>query len=74
MLVLHRSCHRPVGTDGARLSFKGFLCPNLGTGGHTFHGVFEHITVEGMEKSEDRILLRRMVFICDTDLLYNGNV
>lgn len=34
----------------------------------------EHITVEGMEKSEDRILLRRMVFICDTDLLYNGNV
>ena len=62
------------GTDGARLSFKGLPCPNLGTGGHAFHGVFEHITVEGMEKSEDRILLRRMVFICDTDLLYNGNV
>ena len=62
------------GTDGARLSFKGLPCPNLGTGGHAFHGVFEHITVEGMEKSEDRILLQRMVFICDTDLLYNGNV
>lgn len=29
------------GTDGARLSFKGLPCPNLGTGGHAFHGVFE---------------------------------
>ena len=38
------------GTDGARLSFKGLPCPNLGTGGHAFHGVFEHITVEGMDK------------------------
>ena len=37
------------GTDGARLSFKGL--PNLGTGGHAFHGVFEHITVEGMDKA-----------------------
>ena len=37
------------GTDGARLSFKGLPCPNLGTGGHAFHGVFEHITVEGMD-------------------------
>ena len=39
------------GTDGARLSFKGLPCPNLGTGGHAFHGVFEHITVEGMDKA-----------------------
>lgn len=38
-------------TDGARLSFKGLPCPNLGTGGHAFHGVFEHITVEGMDKA-----------------------
>ncbi len=37
------------GTDGARLSFMGLPCPNLGTGGHAFHGVFEHITVEGMD-------------------------
>ena len=39
------------GTDAARLSFKGLPCPNLGTGGHAFHGVFEHITVEGMDKA-----------------------
>lgn len=39
------------GTDGARLSFKGLPCPNLGTGGQAFHGVFEHITVEGMDKA-----------------------
>lgn len=42
---------RPVrgGTDGARLSFMGLPCPNLGTGGYGFHGPFEHITVESME-------------------------
>lgn len=39
------------GTDGARLSFKGLPCPNLGTGGSAFHGPYEHITVEGMELS-----------------------
>ena len=37
------------GTDGARLSFIGVPCPNLGTGGHAFHGPYEHITVEGMD-------------------------
>lgn len=37
------------GTDGARLSFMGLPCPNLGTGGHGFHGPFEHITAEGMD-------------------------
>lgn len=42
---------RPVrgGTDGARLSFMGLPCPNLGTGGYGFHGPFEHISVEGMK-------------------------
>lgn len=39
------------GTDGARLSFVGLPCPNLGTGGYGFHGAFEHITAEGMDKS-----------------------
>ena len=39
------------GTDGAALTFMGLPCPNLGTGGHAFHGPYEHITVEGMEKS-----------------------
>ena len=37
------------GTDGARLSFMGLPCPNLGTGGYGFHGPFEHISVEGMD-------------------------
>lgn len=42
---------RPVrgGTDGARLSFMGLPCPNLGTGGYGFHGPYEHICVESME-------------------------
>ncbi len=39
------------GTDGARLSFMGLPCPNLGTGGYAFHGPYEHITVEGMDLS-----------------------
>lgn len=39
------------GTDGARLSFMGLPCPNLGTGGYAFHGPFEHISVEGMENA-----------------------
>lgn len=38
------------GTDGARLSFMGLPCPNLGTGGYAFHGPYEHITAEAMDK------------------------
>ena len=41
------------GTDGARLSFMGLPCPNLGTGGYACHGPFEHITAEGMDKVVD---------------------
>lgn len=37
------------GTDGARLSYMGLPCPNLGTGGYAFHGPYEHITAEGMD-------------------------
>lgn len=44
------------GTDGSQLSFKGLPCPNLGTGGHAYHGPYEHITVEGMDKSVDVIV------------------
>ena len=39
------------GTDGARLSFMGLPCPNLGTGGYAFHGPYEHVTAEGMDLS-----------------------
>lgn len=38
------------GTDGAQLSWEGLPCPNLGTGGYAFHGPYEHITAEGMDK------------------------
>ena len=38
------------GTDGARLSFEGLPCPNLCTGGENYHGRFEFIPVEDMEK------------------------
>ena len=44
------------GTDGARLSFMGLPCPNLGTGGAGFHGPYEHITVEGMELCVEMML------------------
>lgn len=44
------------GTDGARLSFMGLPCPNLGTGGYAGHGPFEHITAEGMEKCVEILL------------------
>ena len=38
------------GTDGARLSFMGLPCPNLGTGGYAFHGPYEHVSVDAMER------------------------
>ena len=38
------------GTDGARLSYEGLLCPNLCTGGENYHGRFEYIPVEDMER------------------------
>lgn len=44
------------GTDGARLLFKGLPCPNIFTGGHNFHGKFEFIPIESMEKSVKVIL------------------
>ena len=44
------------GTDGARLSFMGLPCPNLGTGGHAYHGPYEHITIEGMDIAVEVVL------------------
>ncbi len=39
------------GTDGSRLSYMGLPCPNLGTGGHNFHGRYEYISIQSMEKA-----------------------
>ncbi len=44
------------GTDGARLSFMGLPCPNIFAGGHNFHGKFEFVPVESMEKATEVIL------------------
>ena len=50
------------GTDGARLSYEGLLCPNLCTGGENYHGRFEYIPVEDMEKCVAMLVaLLRMV-------------
>ena len=49
------------GTDGARLSFVGLPCPNLCTGGENFHGPYEYIPVEDMEK-----IVELLVQICKT--------
>lgn len=44
------------GTDGARLSWMGLPCPNLGTGGFNFHGTAECITAERMDKAVEILL------------------
>ncbi|MBQ3710397.1 MAG: peptidase T [Bacteroidales bacterium] len=44
------------GTDGANLSFMGLPCPNLFAGGHNFHGKYEFIPLESMEKATEVIL------------------
>ncbi len=41
------------GTDGARLSYEGLPCPNLFTGGYNFHGRYEYIPLEDMQKALD---------------------
>ena len=47
------------GTDGATLSFRGLPCPNLGTGGHNFHGRKEFVCIQSMDKTVE--LLTRLV-------------
>lgn len=44
------------GTDGAMLSFKGLVCPNIFAGGHNFHGKLEYVPVKSMQKATEVIL------------------
>lgn len=44
------------GTDGARLSFMGLPCPNIFAGGHNFHGPYEYVPLESMEKAVEVIV------------------
>lgn len=51
------------GTDGARLSYMGLPCPNISTGGHNYHGRYEYVPIQSMEKiSELLVLLAQEVF------------
>jgi len=44
------------GTDGSQLSFMGLPCPNIFAGGHNFHGRFEYVPVESMQKAIEVIV------------------
>jgi tripeptide aminopeptidase len=49
---------RPIrgGTDGAQLSFKGLPCPNIFAGGLNFHGKYEFVPVQSIEKARDVVV------------------
>lgn len=55
------------GTDGAQLSFKGLPCPNIFAGGINFHGPFEFIPIQSMEKA-----MQVIVKICEITAQYNS--
>ena len=44
------------GTDGSQLSYMGLPCPNIFAGGHNFHGKYEYVPVESMQKAVDVIV------------------
>lgn len=54
------------GTDGAQLSFKGLPCPNIFAGGVNFHGPYEFVSIQVMEKAVDVIII-----ICEITAGYN---
>lgn len=57
------------GTDGAALSYKGLPCPNLGTGGYAYHGIYEHITAEGMEQCMEIIIALIKIYAENNDVV-----
>ena len=54
------------GTDGAQLSFKGLPCPNIFAGGLNFHGPFEFVPIQSMEKA-----MQVVIKICELTANYN---
>ena len=44
------------GTDGSQLSFMGLPCPNIFAGGHNFHGKYEYIPLQSMQKAVEVIV------------------
>ena len=61
------------GTDGTDISFMGIPCPNLGTGGHNFHSIYEYICLEDMEKSSDILISIIKTFAKDKTKKTNPN-
>ena len=55
------------GTDGAQLSFKGLPCPNIFAGGINFHGPYEFVSIQSMEKA-----MQVIVKICELTAGYNS--
>ena len=53
-----KSLIKPIrgGTDGSQLSYKGLPCPNIFAGGHNFHGKYEYVPVESMQKAVEVIV------------------
>ena len=56
------------GTDGSQLSFMGLPCPNIFAGGHNFHGKYEYVPVESMQKAVEVI-----VRICELTALHQNS-
>ena len=54
------------GTDGAQLSFRGLPCPNIFAGGINFHGPFEFVSIQSMEKA-----MQVIIKICELTAGYN---
>ena len=54
------------GTDGAQLSFRGLPCPNIFAGGVNFHGPYEFVSIQVMEKA-----VQVIVKICEITANYN---
>lgn len=44
------------GTDGTEISYNGIPCPNIGTGSHNFHSVYEYVCLEDMEQTKDILI------------------
>ena len=55
------------GTDGAQLSFRGLPCPNIFAGGVNFHGPYEFVSIQSMEKA-----MQVIVKICELTAHYNS--
>ena len=58
------------GTDGSRLSYMGLPCPNIFAGGHNFHGKYEYVPVESMQKAID-VIVRIVELTATTDFSNN---